>query len=176
MIMRLRLRKFALTAHVTSSIGWLGAVVAFLALDITAQNSRDVQTVRAAYLAMATLIWYVLIPLAVAALLTGIVQSLGTTWGLLRHYWVLFKLVLTVVAAILLVQYSQTVADRAAVAASIADPRGLPSFLLHSVGGLVVLLVVTILAVFKPRGMTRYGWRKRRDQQRKDEQRKVPVP
>ncbi|TMR89917.1 DUF2269 domain-containing protein [Nonomuraea basaltis] len=172
-----RLRTVALTVHVTSSIGWLGAVIAFLALDITAQASDDVQTVRAAYLAMETIIWYVLIPLALAALLTGIIQSLGTTWGLLRHYWVLFKLVLTIVAVILLVQYTPTVVHRAGVAASVADPRGLPSFLLHSVGGLVVLLVVTILAVFKPRGTTRYGWRKRREQQRKqNEQRNVPVP
>lgn len=159
-----RLRKVALTAHVTSSVGWLGAAVAFLALDVTAQASQDVQTVRAAYLAMGMIIWYVLIPLALAALLTGIVQSLGTTWGLLRHYWVLFKLVLTVVATILLVQYSQTVLDAADVAASVADPRGLPSFFLHSVGALVVLLTVTILALFKPRGLTRYGWRKQRAQ------------
>jgi uncharacterized membrane protein len=177
MIMPTRLRKIALTVHVTSSVGWLGAVVAFLALDITAQVSNDVETVRAAYLAMGTIIWYVLIPFAIAALLTGIVQSLGTVWGFFRHYWVVFKLVLTVVATLLLVQYSPTVGDTADVAASIADPRGLPSFFLHSVGALVVLLVLTILAVFKPRGTTRYGWRKQREQQRRqDRRRKTTVP
>jgi hypothetical protein len=34
MAMTPRLRKFALTAHVTSSVGWLGAVAAFLALAV----------------------------------------------------------------------------------------------------------------------------------------------
>lgn len=177
MIMPPRLRKIALTAHVTTSVGWLGAVVAFLALDITARVSEDVETVRAAYLAMGTIIWFVIIPFAIAALLTGLVQSLGTVWGFFRHYWVVFKLVLTVVATILLVQYSPTVGDTADVAASIADPRGLPNFFMHSVGALVVLLVVTILAVFKPRGTTRYGWRKQRQQRhRQGGRRKITVP
>ena len=46
------LRKFALTTHVTSSVGWLGAVGAFLALAIAGVGSEDAQIVRAAYLAM----------------------------------------------------------------------------------------------------------------------------
>lgn len=166
MIMPARSRKIALTAHVLSSVGWFGGVVAFLSLDITAQASDEIQTVRAAYLAMETIIWFVLIPLACTALLTGIIQALGTPWGLLRHYWVLFKLLLTVVATILLVQYSPTVSKTADAAATVADPRGLESFLQHSVGALVVLLAVVVLSIFKPRGITRYGWQKQREQQR----------
>jgi hypothetical protein len=52
MTMRPRLRKFALTAHVTSSVGWLGAVAGFLALAVAGLTSQDAQMVRAAYLAM----------------------------------------------------------------------------------------------------------------------------
>jgi hypothetical protein len=89
------LRKFALTSHVTSSVGWLGAVGAFLALAIAGVTSQNAQTVRAAYLAMHMTTWFVIVPLCLAALLTGIVQSLGTTWGLFRHYWIVTKLVLT---------------------------------------------------------------------------------
>jgi hypothetical protein len=75
------LRKLALTAHVTSSVGWLGACVVFLALAVVGLTSQDAQTVRGAYLVMEPTAWLVLVPLAFASLLTGIVQSLGTTWG-----------------------------------------------------------------------------------------------
>ena len=64
MIMSPGLRKFALTAHVTSSIGWFGAVAAFLALAIAGLTSQDAQIVRAAYLAMELTTWFVIVPLA----------------------------------------------------------------------------------------------------------------
>src|SRR5882724_11518948 len=102
MTMTPRLRKFALTAHVTSSVGWFGAVAGFLALAIAGLTSHDAQMVRAAYLAMELTAWFVIVPLAFASLLTGIVQSLGTRWGLFRHWWVLAKLLLTVFATVVL--------------------------------------------------------------------------
>src|SRR5918992_4622028 len=97
-----RLRRFVFTAHIVSSVGWIGAVVAYLALVVAALTSEDAERVRAAFLAM-ELLYFVLVPLALAALLTGVVQALGTTWGLFRHYWVIFKLVLTIVATLVLV-------------------------------------------------------------------------
>src|SRR5438876_8144523 len=96
MTMTPRLRKFALTAHVTSSVGWLGAVVAYLALAIAGLTSQDAQRVRAACLAMELIGWFVIVPCSLAALLTGVVQSLGTEWGLFRHYWILVKFLLTI--------------------------------------------------------------------------------
>ena len=96
------LRKFALTSHVTSSVSWLGAVAAFLVLAVAGLSSRDDETVRAAYIAMHLTTWFVIVPLSLAALLTGLVQSLGTTWGLFRHYWIATKLLLTVLATITL--------------------------------------------------------------------------
>ena len=50
--MRPRLRKFVLTAHVVSSVGWLGAIAVFLALAIAGLASQQAQLVRGAYLAM----------------------------------------------------------------------------------------------------------------------------
>ena len=160
MTMTPRLRKFVLTAHVTSSVGWLGAVVAYLALDIAAVTGQDVQTVRAAYLAMEMTALYAVVPLALASVLVGVVNALGTPWGLFRHYWVVVKLLLTVLATIILLLETQTISHMAGVAASGADPRELPGSLLHSGGALLVLLVTTTLAIYKPQGMTRYGWRK----------------
>jgi hypothetical protein len=173
MTMTPRLRKFALTAHVTTTVGWLGAVVVFLALTVVGLTSQDAQTVRGAYLVMEPAAWIVLVPLAFASLLTGLVQSLGTEWGLFRHYWVLFKLLITVFATIVLLIYMETFSFMAGVAADPSADLGVvrnasPS--LHAVLALLVLLVTTVLGVYKPRGMTRYGWRKQH------EQRKVSQP
>jgi hypothetical protein len=167
MIMPPRLRKLALTVHVTSSVGWLGAVLAFLALAVVGLTSQDAQTVRGVYLVMEPAAWLVLVPLAFASLLTGLVQSLGTTWGLFRHYWVLFKLLITVFATVVLLIYMGTFRYMAGVAADPSADLGVvrnASPGLHAVLALLVLLVATVLAVYKPRGMTRYGWRKQHGQ------------
>src|SRR5438876_2092814 len=116
MMMTAAARKLALTTHITSSVGWLGSVAAFLALAIAGLTSHDPQMVRAAYLAMHLTTWFVIVPLSFAALLTGIVQSLGTTWGLFRHYWVATKLLLTVIATMLLLLHTQPIDRVAAIA------------------------------------------------------------
>src|SRR5258707_7130536 len=100
MIMTSGLRKFALTGHLTSSVGLLGSIAAFLALAVAGLTSQDAQMVRAAYLAMELTARFVIVPLAFASLLTGLIQSLGTPWGLFRHYWVLLTLLLTILANI----------------------------------------------------------------------------
>lgn len=157
-----RLRKAVLTVHVATSVGWLGAVLSYLALDVTATTGRDVATVRAAYTGMELLALYVIVPLALTTVLVGVVNALGTPWGLLRHYWVVAKLLLTLVAATVLLVETGTISGLADAAAESADPRELPGTLLHSIGGTVVLLTTTILSVVKPRGLTRYGWRVQR--------------
>jgi hypothetical protein len=161
-----RLRKLAFTAHVVASVGWLGAAVAYAGLVVSALRSRDTQMVRAAYLSLEPLTSFAIIPLAFAALLTGLIQALGTPWGLFRHYWILFKLMLTLVATLVLLGNTRTVKALATVAADPAgaDVRGLEGQLIHSAGGVLVLLLTTVLAVYKPRGMTRYGWRKQHEQ------------
>ena len=162
------LRKLVLTAHVASSVGWLGAIVAFLALTVAGLTSQNAQMLRAVYLAAEPITLLVIVPLAIASLITGIVSSLGTSWGLFRHYWVVFKLVLTVLATIVLLQYIETVRHFADMAAGTGpvDVSGLRSYLLHSGGGLLVLLVTTVLAVYKPQGLTPYGWRRQQEQRR----------
>jgi hypothetical protein len=169
MIMPPRVRKLALTAHVTSSVGWVGAVLAFLALAIVGLRNEDPQTVRGAYLVMEPAAWLVLLPLAVASLITGVVQGLGTTWGLFRHYWVLFKLLITAFATFVLLIYMETFRVMARVAADPSADLALvrnPSPRFHAVLALLVLLVATVLAIYKPRGLTPYGRRKQREQRK----------
>jgi hypothetical protein len=159
------IRRFVLTAHVVSSVGWLGAISVFLALAVAGMTVEDDQKVRAAYLAMELAAWSVLVPLALASLLTGLVQSLGTQWGLFRHYWVLAKLLMTVAATIVLLLYTQTIGSIADVAARTGDMEDLrnPSPAVHAAVGVLLLLVTTVLGVYKPRGMTPYGWRKQQE-------------
>jgi hypothetical protein len=164
-----RFRKFVLVAHVTSSVGSLGAVAVFLALAVVGLTSQDAQMVRAAYVANGLIAWYIILPLILAALVIGVVQSLATPWGLFRHYWVLAKFLLTVLTIIVLLLQMDGIGHIAAVAAettlSGADLLGLRrSLRLHAAGGLLVLLVLVALSIYKPRGMTRYGWRKQHAQ------------
>ena len=53
-----------------------------------------------------------------------LVQSLGTSWGLLRHYWVVIKLLITVFATILLLVHMQPVGHLARVVATTTVANG----------------------------------------------------
>jgi hypothetical protein len=159
-------RKLALTAHLTSSVGWIGAVIVYLALGVSAVTSGDAQTVRAAWIAMDVTGWWAIVPLALASLLTGLVMSLGTPWGLFRHYWVLISLLLTVVSTVVLLLHMPSVSS-IADAARETDGAGLGRHggdLFHPGVGLLVLLAITVLNVYKPRGLTPYGWRKQQEE------------
>lgn len=166
MIMTPSLRKFVLTAHVTSSVGWIGAVVAFLTLVVAALTTKDTQTSSAIWIALELIGWFAIVPLALASLLTGLVLSLGTKWGLFQHYWILFKLLLTIIAIIILLLNMQTVSFFAGIVTETgnADLNGMWGELIHAGGGLLVLLVTMILSVYKPRGMTQFGERKQAQQ------------
>ncbi len=171
MIMSPGLRKVALTAHVTSSIGWFGAVAAFLALAIAGLFSQDRELVRAAYLVMGLTTWFVIVPFAFVSLGSGVVSSLFTRWGLFRYYWVLLKLVITILATIVLLIHTQPIDLLAGVAAKTAvlgaHLQSQQLMVVASSVALVVLIVLTALSVYKPRGMTPYGQRKQ-DEQQKD--------
>src|SRR5205823_2613802 len=145
-----RLRKFALTAHLTFSVGWIGAVIAYLALVVAAMICQDAQTVDAAWIAMELTGWFAIVPLALAALLTGLIMSLGTAWGLFRHYWVLITLVLTILATSVLLLHMPTVSALADMAreADGADLGGLGGDLFHPGAGLLVLLVIMVLNMY----------------------------
>src|SRR5438093_6130739 len=138
------LRKFVLAAHLTVSVGWIGAVVAYLALAVSAVTSQNVQTVRAAWIGMELTGWFAIVPLALAALLTGLVMSLGTPWGLFSHYWVLISLVLTLLATAVLLEHLPTVSHLATAArqADGAALHGLGGDLFHPGVGLLVLRAV----------------------------------
>ena len=162
MLLTPRIRKLVLSVHLVVSVGWIGAVLVYIALGIAAVSSADPSAIRAAWTGMELAGWYVCVPLAAASLVTGIAISLGTKWGLFRHYWVLISFLLTVLCAAILLLHMPTVSSTADLAQTL-DGSALESLggdLLHPAAGLVVLLAVHVLNVYKPAGLTRYGWRR----------------
>ena len=152
-----RSRKLVLTAHITFSVGWFGAVAGFVALNSAAIASQDIQIVRSAYVAMNLIGWYIIIPVCFGSLLTGLVQSFGTPWDLFKHYWVAVKFFLTTGSTFFLLLHMQLIRQ----AAKIATESALPNDELRSIGinlltksalALLVLLVTITISVYKPWG------------------------
>jgi hypothetical protein len=112
--------------------------------------------------------WFVIVPLSLASFTTGLIESLGTTWGLFRHYWVVTKLLLTALATLILLVHTQPIDRVATVAADTVLASGdLRSLRLQLVGdaaaALFVLCLTTTLSIYKPWGMTPFGLRSQSD-------------
>lgn len=158
-----RTRRAVLTVHLSVSIGWIGAVVAYLVLAVAAETAGVGATIRAAWIAMELIGWYAITPLAVASLSTGIIMAVGTPWGLFDHYWVVISLAFTSVAVVVLVLHMPDVTANAdyAQAATDAELQALGGDFAHPAIGLVILIVVQTLNIYKPRGLTRRGHHQR---------------
>lgn len=152
------------TAHIVVSGGWLGVGIGKLVLEILALTTGSAERASALF-AAATEIGCAFPPMIVATLLTGVALAVGTRWGLLRYYWVITKLGLSlavVVTAMALVDgWADQVwpfdRDRAGpLPGCAAGPLGL----LTSLGGvyMAMLLVATVVSVYKPWG--RVDWRR----------------
>src|ERR687896_686486 len=159
-----RIRKLVLTVHVLTSVGWIGACAAYLTLTVAAMTSDSHDTVRAAFVSM-EILYFALVPLAAVALLTGLIQAVGTNWGLFRHYWVLTKLVLRFVAITVMVLNLDTVSSHADHVShgSVVESGAAPHAFRRAAGGLAILGFTAILGLYKPRGLTRYGRRKQNE-------------
>jgi hypothetical protein len=155
-------RKLSLTLHVVSSVGWLGAVIAYLVLVIPTLKVSDSPALTTAFTAMNAVGWYAIVPLCLSSLITGLIESLGTPWGLFRHYWVTIKLVLTAFSTFILLRHMgavNRVAERAIAGGAI--PADKAPFVVHPAVGLIVLVIATVLAIYKPWGLTVFGKRMR---------------
>ena len=144
-------RKAVLFIHVATSVGFVGAVGAFLVLAIAGLDGAPV------YAAIGLITWEVIVPLAFASLLIGIVSAMATPWGLWRYYWIVAKLGLTLLAVVVLMLQTRTIAALAAAPSLAGMREAQMAMILHSGGGLVVLLLATVLSIGKPRGLTGWG-------------------
>jgi hypothetical protein len=168
MLMTPPLRKLALTAHIVFSIGWFGAASAVLVLAVAGLTSANASVVSGAYVGT-ELIWrFAILPFSIAALLTGLIQAIGTPWGLFRHYWVLTKFLITLGAVLLLFLHTHSLlpalSSTEGAASQIAhNHAGMPPrahLIVAASGTLLLLLATAALSVYKPWSKTPYGRRK----------------
>ncbi|WP_269855426.1 DUF2269 domain-containing protein [Streptomyces sp. RPT161] len=152
-----RTRRAVLVLHVTVSVGWLGLTAALLALGIAGAGSRDPATAAAAYPAMRILADWLVTPVSLLTLVSGLVLSLGTHWGLARHRWVLTKFWLTLAATAASILALRTVIGQAADAAvaGLPVPAGGRDLVIAPSVALALYVFITAISVTKPWGRTR---------------------
>ena len=156
-----RVSKLMLTTHITFSVGWIGTVAAFLALSIVGLLGND-QVVRACYISMEVVAWFIIVPFCFASLLTGLIQALGTHSGLFKHWWILVKLILTVISTFILMLHMQPISYLAEVAThkvfAYYELRNLRIRIIADAGAAILVLVaITTVSVYKPWGKILFG-------------------
>lgn len=94
-------KKWLLSLHILFAAIMLGTSVTFLILSITAVSTKDSGLVLSCYKAMHVLSETSVRASVIGTIVTGILLSLWTHWGLVKYYWIIAKEVLTLVAVIL---------------------------------------------------------------------------
>ncbi|MFD9600124.1 DUF2269 domain-containing protein [Streptomyces sp. NPDC056708] len=149
-------RRSLLVAHVAVSVSWLGLTVGLLTLGITAFLTGDPATAQAATRAMKIFGDWLVIPVALLSLLSGLVLALRTPWGLARHRWVWTKFWLTLVTAALSIFSLRPGINEAAARGAV----GINLVVAPSVAT-ATYLFITAVSVLKPWGLTQRGRRLR---------------
>lgn len=155
-----RVNRLTLTTHITVSVGWFGAVAVFVALAIAGVASTDLQLARASYLAMELSGWFVIVPFCLASLVTGLIQAIGTKWGLFKHYWIVVKLILTLFATVALLLHMKPIGDLSLAASATGDFASVLAgtklqLIANSGAAFLLLLAIIAISVFKPWGKTK---------------------
>lgn len=159
--LRPSLRKALLSAHVASSVGWLGAALCMFALAWTARFTGSRQLRDSTYDVMLLLTNAVVVPTALLALVTGVLSSVLTPWRLLSHWWVVVKFGITIVTAALSVFLLRPRVGIARHAAFVDDTATLSraghSLLAATTVSLSLYLFMTVISIYKPWGRTSRG-------------------
>ncbi|MEV7281842.1 DUF2269 domain-containing protein [Streptomyces sp. NPDC093111] len=149
-------RRALLVVHVSVSVSWLGLSLGLLTLGITAYTTQDPSLTDASYRAMQVFADWLLAPVALLTLGTGLVLSLGTPWGLARHRWVWIKFWITLATATATIFALRPEIAHVA-AAGVPDP----SLVAAPAISTSAYLFMTAISVLKPWGPTRRGRRLR---------------
>lgn len=152
-------RRPLLTIHVAASVSLLGAALVILALGVTGIGGADARTV---YPATSVVESWLVVPLAIIALATGLLQALLTEWGLTRYWWPSVKLAITAMLTALALFVlapglaSAAHAAMASPAGSISDAQRLRIPVFPGIAT-VLLMVNVVLGLYKPGRRFRSG-------------------
>lgn len=145
-------RKALLTLHLVTSLGWLGADLVLLTLGVAVLRGADPDVVYPVAALVGTALFA---PLSVVVWVVGVLSALLTPWGLLRHRWVLVKLLITTVM-VLLVLFLLTPNLRAAGELGAALPPGdRADLVIAPTVSTSLMVVATVLSTYKPWGRLR---------------------
>lgn len=152
------LRKGMLTAHVVVSVGWLGVALTMVGLATRGLLLTDPEARTHNYEVMHFFDRALNAPLAVSMLVTSLICALFTRWGLVRHTWVLVKLVLsvTIFLAIPLLSAPRLITLTESIPLGTEPPGTAAEVLAVAVCGATTLVVITTVSVVKPWGRTRW--------------------
>jgi hypothetical protein len=153
------LRKAVLVLHIVSAISWMGVDIALFVLLMSARTTDDPALVVSGFTAIRMIVPVAVPPLSLSILATGLILGLGSRWGLVRYWWVLIKLLLSLVMVVLvfvsLVPGVNSIAASATATMSADAVRTslgeLPTMLLFPpIVSFLMLGTATILSIFKP--------------------------
>jgi hypothetical protein len=151
-----RARKVTLIVHLASAAAWLGMDVVLGVLVVGGLGATP-QVASAMAVAIGAFIGWPIVAVALLTLGSGVVLAVGSKYGLLRTWWVIVKLVLTLVLIVLvLVLLVPSVAELATEARTLGDPFTLDQQMLFPpVVSSSALLFAMALSVIKPWGRRR---------------------
>ncbi|MGC9668283.1 DUF2269 family protein [Planosporangium sp. 12N6] len=154
-----RSRYLLLVLHYVTSVGWLGVGICQLTLNLMALTTGEPLLRHHVHEIAHVLDRWVFPPLAVGAAVTGVLLSWRSRWGLLRYWWIVVKLVLTVALIVALPVWLGDRVNEAITATAPADPGAdypavRAELLAGSVGVLTTLVLIVIVSVVKPWGRT----------------------
>ncbi|WP_255621678.1 hypothetical protein [Pseudonocardia sp. DSM 110487] len=157
--MRPRTRKGVLVAHIVAAGAWIGLDVMLGVLVFTPPLTSDPAVAALCYQAMPLLFWPILVS-GLTSLVTGVVLGMGTHHGLVRHWWVLVKLVLNIaLTSLVVVLLGPGMAEAAEagrrLAAGVPVDIDLSNMVFPPIVSGTSLVVATVLAVYKPWGRVR---------------------
>jgi hypothetical protein len=135
-------------------VGWFGLDGALVALEVTGLDAGDPEERAGIAAAMSAIAVWVLIPVVLAALVSGLVLALSTPWGLVRYWWVLIKC--GIAGALTVAGMSLMIPRLHQIIAGEAQPVGMETLIGRSIA-LALLLAATALSVIKPWGKTPHG-------------------
>jgi hypothetical protein len=160
-----RTRKLTLAVHVVTSVGWVGLSLSMVVLAIMGYTTDDPAVAKGVFYAMYVFDDTSVTVFSVTAAITGILLSCGTKWGLLLHWWIVVKwvitLFMTIFAWFVIHPIVTTASERTAdLGDGPPDPGAAGDFLLWSVPLLFALLTAAaVISVYKPWGRTARGLR-----------------
>ncbi|MEV4508046.1 hypothetical protein AB0K00_03700 [Dactylosporangium sp. NPDC049525] len=143
-------RKAVLTLHVITAVGWLGSDLVLLTLGVAGLSGAADKDV--AYPAMSLVGIALFVPLSYLVWVIGVVNAVGTPWGLLRWWWVAVKLTIVTVMLFLVTFLLYPGLAKAGDLGSALPRRDQINLVIAPSVSSTLLVISTVLSTYKPWG------------------------